>query len=188
MTRFTQVQSAVASLLEELGVDLKDPNYVDTPKRVAEYFLEHYRTKRAVREEIAEIATAVFPSEYEGIVQVSGATIWSMCPHHLLPVEYKVTVAYIPSGQTIGLSKLVRIPKIICAEPALQEDSTLRIANVLSDVLGTEDVAVVLQGRHLCMACRGVEEINAVTSTSEMRGAFFTEGSARNEFFQLAKI
>jgi len=109
-----------------------------------------------------------------------------LCPHHLLHVDYEITVAYIPTTAVIGLSKLSRVPKLIAAQPKLQEDVTQEIGDALKRLLGTSSIAVLVVGQHSCMRIRGVEEDGAVTTTSIMEGLFSSnDAGCKDEFFQI---
>ena len=112
--------------------------------------------------------------------------VQSFCEHHFLPIYGKAHVAYIPKGQVIGLSKLNRIVDFFARRPQVQERLTMQIADELSRVLQTEDVAVYVEAYHMCVQARGVEHQESMTITAEYRGAFLTD-SVKNEFLQAIK-
>lgn len=174
-------------LLKYLGVDLTDANFRDTPSRFVDYLKDHFISREKVDLALDDCANAVFPTAYDGIVSVRQGEATGICPHHLLPILYTFSVAYIPNYKTIGISKLVRIPQIILNLPGLQEDLTKLAVNVLYDILHTPDIALTVSGVHMCMVGRGVKARDADTITSSMRGAFLEEGPARQEFFSLIK-
>lgn len=184
----TPVERAVATLLETLGVNLEDENYRETPKRVAKFLKGHFRSSDDVTREIESLRRAVFPSKYPGVITVGPTRAYGLCPHHLLPVIYDITVAYIPEKVTIGISKLARLPRLVAQQPQLQEDMTTEIAEAFRGLLDTDHVAVLVKGRHMCMCVRGVEQDRAVTTTSEMHG-FFEDSheTSKMEFFQIAR-
>lgn len=183
--RWNEIEQKVAELLEVLGVNLDDPNFQETPHRVAEYFGIHFNSDWEVKIQLEEMKTKVFPSLYDGIVTVGTTRAFGVCPHHLLPVVYDITAAYIPDGLTIGLSKLCRVPKLVALKPRLQEDITVEIASTLRYLLGTNDIAVLVEGQHQCMQVRGVEE-EAITTTSTMWGRFTEDvGGCKAEFFRI---
>lgn len=184
--RFPMVARAVGDLLKALGVDLLDENFVETPRRVATYLLEHFVGGSEFEESTESFEEATFPSEYDGMIMQAVSAV-GMCPHHLLPVLYEGVVGYIPDRVTVGLSKLSRIAKQCLRTPILQEFGTLLVADTLSDVLKTEHVAVALRGKHLCMMIRGVEDTNSHTVTSELRGDFRDDPSCRAEFMSFVK-
>jgi GTP cyclohydrolase I len=178
------VADAVAHLLDVLGVDLLDDNFIETPRRVANYFLEHFPDRAEVEAELSSYESASFPSTYGGIVLVPNISAYGLCPHHLLPVEYSIHVAYIPNGQAIGLSKLGRIAQQIGSLALLQETATDLIADVLSRSLRTDDVMVQMVGAHLCMRCRGIREPQAETITTTARGRFLrNQDGCKDEFY-----
>lgn len=179
---------AVAQLLLALGVDLKDPNFTETPRRVAAYMSEHFRTEAQVNAEILALKRAVFPSKYGDMVTEREIKTSGMCPHHLLPVQYTVDVGYLPGKHVIGISKLARIPMLLAGLPILQEDYTHQIAAAMQQVLEVQDVAVVVKGVHMCMVVRGVEQEESDTVTSVMCGKFLDNfRDCKNEFLALAR-
>jgi GTP cyclohydrolase I len=178
------VLTHVFNLLASLGVDLHDENFRDTPRRFSAYLLEHFTTEEHWNEHLEKHSKAIFPSTYRGMIIQKVAAI-GMCPHHLLPVLYSGSVAYLPWKTTIGLSKLARITSLCLAQPILQETGTVLVAETLQKALDTESVGVILHGHHTCMSIRGVGYRDAVTTTSELRGEFFTDPTARSEFMTL---
>ena len=180
------VEGAVLEVLKSLGVEWWDDNFEDTPKRVAEYLKSHFLPDDKVRRELKELQASVFPSSYRGMIAQKGIRAFGICPHHLLPIVYEVSLAYIPSGTTIGLSKLSRAAELMCSLPVLHEDATVNLANALEEMLGTEHVIVVLEGVHFCMKCRGVKQDDASTITCEVRGHFaVNDRDCKSEFFKL---
>lgn len=113
-----------------------------------------------------------------------------MCPHHLLPVTYNISVGYIPnekSGFVIGASKLPRLVEALAAQAIIQEELTTTIADQIQAHLKPTGVALVVSGQHLCMQARGIRQRGSSFETSDMRGAFRENESTRNEFFELLK-
>jgi GTP cyclohydrolase I len=181
--RFPFVAKAVGRLLETLGVDLEDENFVETPRRFTQYLMDHFFLD--LEEDLETWKNSTFPSEYEGMVTQSAVKANGICPHHLLPVEYTIDLGYIPKHDAIGLSKLARVA-ISCARfPILQEDLTVQIANTLCDTLQTENVAVLVEGIHSCMNIRGVRAHGSSTTTTVFKGDFYTDLNTRNEFLSL---
>lgn len=177
-------EKAVKMLLESLGVDLSDPNFADTPHRVAKMYAHFFRDESD--QAVEDIMTRVFPSTNDQLVIVRDIECFGMCPHHLLPIVYKVDIGYIPKGKVLGLSKLARLAIALSAYPKLQEDFTKDIADAMELYLAPGGVMVVVDGLHGCMRCRGVE-MNASTITSDVRGLLRMVDSARNEFLTLAE-
>lgn len=181
------VVRGVNLILNGLGVNKEDENFKDTPNRVAKGFREICRglyEKEAVLESFTK---AVFKSENDEMIVMKNISTHGLCPHHLLPVKINASVAYIPRGKVVGLSKLVRLTEIISAQPVLQEDIVVEIADVLMKKLNAEGSAVYIEGKHGCMACRGVHKPDAITVTSALRGCFKNDAKARAEFFSIVK-
>jgi GTP cyclohydrolase I len=168
----------------QFNIDTTGENFVETPERVTKAYLEILSGSKNTKEKIDEILKKSFPSEYRGMIIASSIRANSMCPHHLLPVEYKVNFGYIPGERVLGVSKLARLVKLLAKRLILQEDYTKDLADVLEPIhpLGT---IVQVSGRHMCMVCRGVEEESSII-TSEIRG-FFNKQDVRDEFMMLIK-
>lgn len=177
-----KLEQIFAEALKELGVNLKDPNFIDTPKRVAKSMRHFFRNERD--EVIADIKKKVFPSSHDQIVMVKDIEAFGMCPHHLLPIIYNVAIGYIPHGKVLGLSKLARLAIAEFSYPKLQEDATKDIADTMEDMLNTRGIMVVVKGVHGCMRCRGIE-MNSTCITSECRGILRADGGAKSEFLKL---
>jgi len=180
----SKAEKAVKALLQSMGADLEDPNFKDTPTRVAKMFAHFFRNEE--EERIKEIMSKVFPSKNDQMVIVKNIECFGMCPHHLVPIVYKVDIGYIPNGKVLGLSKLGRLAIALSSYPKLQEDFTKEIADVLERYINPAGVMVVVDGIHGCMRCRGIE-MNATTTTSDVRGLLRMVDSARNEFLTLVE-
>lgn len=174
----------IIEVLKDLGVDLEDANFKGTPERVAKMYKHFFRGSSP--NDIRKIMEKVFPSSNDQMVIVSNIECFGMCPHHLVPIVYKVDIGYIPNGKVIGLSKLVRLCVALSGYPKLQEDFTKEIADVIEHYLNTSGLMVVVNGIHGCMRCRGVEQ-PAKTITSDVRGLLRMVPSARTEFLELIK-
>lgn len=179
-----QIQENVKQLLLSLGANLEDPNFKDTPLRVAKMFQHFFRDKQ--EEAIAEIATKVFPSKNDQLVIVKDIKCFGMCPHHLAPIEYNIAIGYVPQGKVLGLSKLARLAIAVTSYPKLQEDITKEIVDVLEEQLKPLGAMCVVNGLHGCMRFRGVE-MESATITSDCRGVLRTVPEARAEFLNLLK-
>lgn len=194
------------ALFDKLGLDSEDPNLKNTPERVKRMFSELYIPKEHADEIVKEIFTKIFPTDYDGIVMIANIIVYSFCPHHLLPVEYEIDIAYIPGdklehlsakvrnewfGQVesyaIGLSKLERMVDTLSSDLILQETLTKKIADTLMEGLKAKGVAVILKGIHMCMRMRGIKSKQSVAITSYMVGAFREHEATRLEFFELLK-
>jgi len=169
-----RVQRAVRELLAAIGENPDRAGLKDTPARVARYWAEF------IDYTPGKIATTFDEAAPESPVIVSGMRVHSLCEHHLMPFWADVTVAYIPHGKVIGLSKLARIAHAHAHALQLQERLVLQIAETVSDVAGTRDVMVMASGEHSCMIARGIKTRGMMTSMQAM-GAFLADPMLRRE-------
>ena len=181
--QFDQLEKITRNLIETIGEDPSREGLLKTPKRVAkswEYFSEGYRT------DLDNIINeAVFHEDCSEMVVVRDIEFFSMCEHHLIPFFGRAHVGYLPNGKLIGLSKIPRIVDMFSRRLQLQERLTSQVANTLEEVLKPIGVAVVMEGRHLCMQMRGVEKQNSYASTSAMLGQFRKSAETRAEFLSI---
>ena len=181
--KFDQLEKITKNLIETIGEDPNREGLLKTPKRVAkswEYFSEGYRAD--LNNIINE---AVFHEDCSEMVVVRDIEFFSMCEHHMIPFFGRAHVGYLPNGKVIGLSKIPRIVDMFSRRLQLQERLTSQIASTLEDVLKPIGVAVVMEGRHLCMQMRGVEKQNSYASTSAMLGQFRKSAETRAEFLSI---
>jgi len=181
--QFDQLEKITRNLIETIGEDPSREGLLKTPKRVAkswEYFSEGYRAD--VNNIINE---AVFHEDCSEMVVVRDIEFFSMCEHHMIPFFGRAHVGYLPNGKVIGLSKIPRIVDMFSRRLQLQERLTSQVANTLKEVLKPIGVAVVMEGRHLCMQMRGVEKQNSYASTSAMLGQFRKSAQTRAEFLSI---
>jgi GTP cyclohydrolase I len=180
-----RLEALVRAQLEEIGEDPDREGLLRTPLRVAkamDYLTSGYTTSL---EEV--VNNAVFDAEgAEEMVLVRDVEFYSMCEHHMLPFFGKATVAYLPKGRIIGLSKIARIVDVYARRLQVQERLTNQIADALTEILDPHGVAVIMEGQHLCMMMRGVQKQESNTVTSSMRGTFRTDARTRAEFLELA--
>ena len=181
---FTEGYDKILEGLERLGFDTKDPNFADTARRAAKGLHELVHDQKQVDAEIAELLAKTFPAKYNEMVISKHNTAFGVCPHHLLPVVYRISVAYIPSERVLGLSKMSRLVRLVARAPRLQEDLTHCIADILHQQLQSQGSAVYIEGLHMCMAARGVQAHEARLVTSGVRGVFL-ELATREEFIKL---
>lgn len=177
-----------AEILTDFEFDLNDPNFVDTPRRMAGVLSEllYGHTKKG-KTELVNCLSKTFPTTNNEMIVVRRIHAIGLCPHHFLPVIYNVSVGYIPKNAVIGLSKLPRIVKILAKQAIIQEDLTNVIADLLFDELQPEGVAVYMNGKHSCAQIRGVQEINLEMITSALRGCM-NNAKTKAEFFELIKL
>jgi GTP cyclohydrolase I len=164
------VSRHMAAIMEELHLDLDDPNYRETPRRVAKMYLEMFHGLV----EGSQPKVTTFPNEegYHHMVIEREIPFYSMCAHHFVPFYGHAHIAYIPEGQIVGLSKLPRILEFYAKRPQLQERLTEQVAEFLWSKLEPQGVMVVIEARHLCVEMRGVKKTGALTTTSALRGCF----------------
>ncbi|MBL7811603.1 MAG: GTP cyclohydrolase I FolE [Bacteroidetes bacterium] len=169
-----------------MGLDLDDDSLKGTPLRIAKmYVKEQFKGLNPQNKP----AYTLFDNHYkysEMLVE-KDINFHSTCEHHFVPIIGKAHLAYISSGQVIGLSKLNRIVDYFAKRPQVQERMTVQIAQELKKVLNTEDVAVVLDAKHLCVASRGIKDITASTVTSSYHGKF-NDVQTRSEFLKYLEL
>jgi GTP cyclohydrolase I len=180
------VEDSWAKIIEDIGEDLSRPGLIDTPKRAArafEFLTQGYR--QSVDEVVNE---ALFPSDSSEMILVQDVELYSLCEHHLLPFIGKCHVAYIPTGQVLGLSKVARIVDVFARRLQIQESLTSQIAETIMRVTDAEGVGVIIEAQHMCMMMRGVQKQNSVMKTSAMLGTFRSELKTREEFLSLLQM
>lgn len=126
-----------------------------------------------------------FPARYDEMVISKQNVAFGLCPHHLLPVVYRISVAYIPREKVLGISKLSRLCTVLARRPMLQEDLTHDLARILHEQLESRGAAAYIEGLHLCMAARGIGAHEARVVTSAVRGVFRDNAPTRQEFLDL---
>ena len=172
-----KIERAIYDLLDALGENPNRDGLKNTPKRVANMYEELLS--------YPEFNYTTFEEEnYKDIVLLRDIEFCSMCEHHLLPFYGLVHIAYIPHGKIVGISKLARIVEKYSKRLQVQERMIEQIAEDLQKNLGTEDVAVCIEAKHLCMVARGVKKSNSKTITTKFTG-IFKEESKKNEFYNL---
>jgi len=169
---------AIALLLDGMGIPnwREDPNFRDTPGRVAKMFEEMLTPEKNT--------WTAFPAKSADLIIVRGHGVIALCPHHLQPVEITAYVGYIPNKMTVGISKLARVVEEQLTVPMMQEDLASRVADAVEAKLEPKGTGVVLSGIHGCMKFRGVES-ESDTVVSVMRGVLLLNPTARTEFLQL---
>ncbi|WP_456314246.1 GTP cyclohydrolase I FolE [Pseudomonas shirazensis] len=184
--KIERIKKDVENILQTLGMDLTDDSIKGTPNRVAKMFVK-------------EIFGGLNPSKqpkastfdnnykYGEMLVEKNITVYSTCEHHLLPIIGRAHVAYISSGRVIGLSKMNRIVEYYAKRPQVQERLTMQIVQELQKALGTEDVACVIDAKHLCVNSRGIKDIESSTVTSEFGGKF-KDPQTKREFLDYIKL
>ena len=181
---FTEGYTKILEGIGQLGYDVGDENFADTAARAAKGFHELVHDQRQVEFQVNALLAKTFPAKYTEMVISKHNTTFGICPHHLLPVIYRISMAYIPTAKVLGLSKLSRLARWISRGPRLQEDLTHELADILHEQLASQGSAVYIEGLHMCMAARGVGAHEARLVTSGVRGVFL-ELATREEFIKL---
>lgn len=158
-------------IMDTLGLDLKDDSLQGTPERVAKMYVEEIFSGLDPKNK-PKIALFDNKYQYEQMLVEKNITFYSNCEHHFVPIIGKAHVAYISSGKVIGLSKLNRVVQYYAKRPQVQERLTNQIAKDLQQVLGTKDVAVIIDAKHLCVSSRGIKDDTSATVTAFYGGAF----------------
>lgn len=174
------IAKSFREIMVTLGLDLEDDSLAGTPYRVAKMYVEEVF---AGLNPANEPKVALFENkyQYQQMLVEKDIEVHSMCEHHFVPIVGKAHVAYISNGQVIGLSKINRIVRHFAKRPQVQERLTQEIAGYLKRVLGTDDVAIIIDAKHFCVAMRGIEDTGSRTVTSAYSGAF-EDATVREEF------
>lgn len=181
-----RIEKAVREILIGLGDDPEREGIRETPRRVAKMYQEVFEGMLYTNDEIATMFDKCFTEGNDNLVLVRDIDCFSYCEHHMaLMYNLKISVAYIPKGKVIGLSKIARIADMVCKRLQLQERIGADIAYILQKILGTEDVAVFISGTHSCMTARGIKKPNSLTTTHTLRGCFKDNEVLRNEVFTM---
>jgi len=179
------MEELIKQLLREMGETPTRDGLLKTPERVANSL--KFLTSGYNRNLTEVINGALFEVNYDEMVIVRDIEIYSLCEHHLLPFFGKCSVAYIPNGKVIGLSKIPRIVDVFCRRLQVQERLTSQIAETIYELINPRGVGVVIEAKHLCMIMRGVEKQHSSTITSSMLGIFREDPKTRSEFLDLLK-
>ena len=168
------IESHFREIMLTLGLDLNDDSLKDSPRRVAKMYVKELFS--GLNPNLKPKST-LFKNNYEygEMLVEKDISFYSNCEHHFLPIIGKAHIAYISSGNVIGLSKLHRIVNYYSKRPQVQERMTVQIFNELKNVLKTEDVAVIIDAAHLCVSSRGIKDITSTTLTLEVGGKFKEE-------------
>jgi GTP cyclohydrolase I len=181
------IEKHFKEIMHILGLDLSDDSLKGTPHRVAKMY---------VKEVFAGLNPKNKPEpklfenkyKYKEMLVEKDITFFSHCEHHFVPIYGKAHVAYISNGNVIGLSKINRIVQYFSKRPQVQERLTMQIGNELREILGTEDVAVILDAYHMCVSSRGINDTSSSTVTSFYSGKFESDEQSRNEFLKYLSL
>lgn len=184
--KIKEISALFAHIMDTLGLDRQDDSLTDTPKRVAKMF---------VREIFWGLKPENFPKctaidnkmGYDEMVIEKDITMLSNCEHHFVTIDGKAHIAYIPKNKVLGLSKLNRVVEYFARRPQVQERIAEQVYHALVYILGTEDIAVVIEAKHYCVISRGVEDHGSITTTAKLGGCFKDEPETRAEFLSMIK-
>jgi GTP cyclohydrolase I len=168
------IEKNFKEIMHILGLDLNDESLKDTPRRVAKMYVKEVFSGLNPDNK-PRVAAFTNNFKFKEMLVEKDITIFSYCEHHFVPIYGRAHIAYFPNGHVIGLSKLNRIAQYYAKRPQVQERLTIQIANELKEALGTEDVAVIVDANHMCVASRGVNDVNSSTITSSYNGKFLNE-------------
>ena len=178
--KIENIESAVRTILSNVGEDPERQGLVGTPNRIARMYSE---VLGGYGVDINKLVNgALFDVTYDEMIVVKDIEFYSMCEHHMLPFFGRAHVAYIPSEKVIGLSKIPRIVEMFSRRLQVQERMTRQIADTIDEILAPQGVAVVIEGNHMCSMMRGVKKQEASMITSAMLGCFKENDKTRNEF------
>jgi len=184
-TKINRIAYHFRAIMDVLGLDLRDDSLDGTPHRVAKmYVKEIFSGLNPANKPVITLFDNHYG--YNEMLVEKNITVYSYCEHHFVPIIGKAHVAYIPGSKVIGLSKLNRLVQYYSKRPQVQERLTEQIAGSLRENLNTPDVAVVIEATHLCVASRGVQDVNSSTVTSHFSGKFKND-AVRKEFFHCLK-
>ena len=190
---YEAIKEHIKGILVALGDDPEREGLKETPDRVARMYGEVFEGMRYSNEEIANMFNKSFEDGFSdnssNIVIVKDIVAFSYCEHHMaLMYDMKISVAYIPNGKVLGLSKIARIADMACKRLQLQERIGADIAEIMQIASGSDDVAVFIEANHSCMTARGIKKPSAKTVSSTLRGRFETDAALQNRLFMQMKI
>lgn len=185
-TMIELISKNVQSTMTVLGLDLTNDSLQDTPTRVAKMYVEETFYGLQI-ENFPKITVVENEFNYDEMLVEKNINIMSVCEHHFVGIVGKATIAYIPNGTVIGLSKLNRVAEYFARRPQVQERLTAQIYHALCYILDTDQVAVVIDADHFCVKSRGIEDTGSSTVTSKLGGGFKDDPATRAEFMALAR-
>lgn len=176
------IEKKFKEIMEVLGLDLTDDSLKDTPKRVAKMYVKEIFSGLNPKN---KPTVTLFDNKYRSnqMLVEKDISLYSYCEHHFVPIIGKAHVAYFSDGKVVGLSKINRMVQYYSKRPQVQERLTVQIANEMKEMLGTDDVAVLIEADHLCVASRGVQDVSSSTITSSYHGKFL-DSNVKDEFLK----
>jgi len=180
--KIARIEHHFAEIMKTMGLDLTDDSLKGTPRRVAKMYIKEVFTGLNPKN-MPSVALFNNKYKYKEMLVEKNITVKSFCEHHFVPIIGVAHVAYVSNGNVIGLSKINRIVQYYAKRPQVQERLTVQIANELKKILKTEDVAVIIDAKHMCVSMRGVEDETSSTVTSSYHGTFQQE-ERKQELFK----
>jgi len=184
--KINSIRKRFNEIMIDLGLDLSDDSLIETPKRVAKMFVNELFWGLDSKN-FPKCTTVENKMHYDEMVIEKNIKVASDCEHHFRTIWGKAHIAYIPKKKVLGLSKLNRIVEYFSKRPQIQERLTEQIYFALEYILGTKDIAIIIEAEHFCVKQRGVEDTNSSTITSKLGGKFMKNDSVRQEFIRLIK-
>lgn len=177
-----RIQSAMQEIMVVLGLDLSDDSLVDTPQRIAKMYVDEVFAGLNYNK-FPKISVIENKMGTEQPIQVNDINLTSTCEHHFVTIDGSASVAYIPKGKILGLSKINRLVSFFAQRPQVQERLTQQVMVAIQALTGSDDVAVCINATHYCVKARGIRDSNSYTKTSALGGVFKTDPQMRAEFF-----
>jgi GTP cyclohydrolase I len=184
--KIEEIEKHFASIMHLLGLDLRDDSLTETPKRVAKMYVNEIFYGLDY-EAFPKCTTVANKMEYDEMVVERNVNVQSNCEHHFVVIDGLATVAYIPKDRVLGLSKINRIVEYFSKRPQIQERLTEQIFHALVYILGTDNIAVLIDAQHYCVKSRGIEDTGSSTVTSKLGGGFKADPALRAEFMSIAR-
>jgi GTP cyclohydrolase I len=184
--KIEEIEKHFASIMHLLGLDLRDDSLNETPKRVAKMYVNEIFYGLDY-EAFPKCTTVANKMEYDEMVVERNVNVQSNCEHHFVVIDGLATVAYIPKDRVLGLSKINRIVEYFSKRPQIQERLTEQIFHALVYILGTDNIAVLIDAQHYCVKSRGIEDTGSSTVTSKLGGGFKADPALRAEFMSIAR-
>ncbi len=181
---YDDIKKSVVQMITAMGEDVKRPGLVDTPRRIADMYLEIFA---GMRQDARKELLVGFDEGHKEMVIVKDIPFYSTCEHLFLPFYGIAHVGYIPNGRVVGISKLARVVDIYAKRPQRQEHLMSQVADIIMEVLQPIGVAVVIKAEHFCMTMRGIKKPGANVVTSATRGRFRESAVTRGEFLALVQ-
>jgi len=176
-----KIEALFTEIMETLGLDLTDDSLSETPHRVAKMYVDEIFYGLEI-EKFPKITIVENKFDYDHAVVEVNIVTNSHCEHHFVPIIGKTHIAYVPNQKVLGLSKLNRVVDYFAKRPQIQERLTLQIHQALTNLLETQNVAVVVDAMHACVKTRGIKDVTSMTRTSKLSGVFKEDTSHRTEF------